>query len=207
MCFSISDSGRDTSSTRAPRRHLGARRLGCCRTGDELWQRLEAETPLRSLDDPQWLGFARRPGALATTTIDGTSRRRVGLHIDSWDRLPTDERSSARVRVCINVGTQARYLLVVPFEVCTLLEAMRELGNSDDLKADPRKLVASLARECPDVPVLEIGVPPGYAYLAPTENIIHDGASPGPNEDLTTTWLGRITLGRRAAPLPTEDRT
>jgi hypothetical protein len=44
-----------------------------------------------------------------------------------------------------------------------------------------------------DYPVVRVMIRPGEAYLAPTENIIHDGSSANKNlRDLHITWRGKI---------------
>ena len=42
----------------------------------------------------------------------------------------------------------------------------------------------------PNYPVFRIKIEPGEAYIAPTENIIHDGAKLNYETDFTWTFLG-----------------
>jgi hypothetical protein len=107
-------------------------------------------------------------------TITG---RYVGLHFDSWDRLPTTERHLGQNRVCLNLGPGPRGLQFVP------LTAMEMDARLDDLPAvdaeGPTRRHGDLARgflrQFPDEPVFRIVILPGEAYIAPTENLVHDG--------------------------------
>jgi hypothetical protein len=163
------------------------------------WASLTNATGIRSLDTPQWLGFSHQPGRRLTTTVDGSSRLRVGLHIDSWDKLPLERRSAARVRLCVNLGQEDRFLIAAPHSVAGLLRIVAG-ENPGQRFCDPRRLVAAYAAGHAQSTLLQIRIAPGAAYIAPTENIVHDGASPGPASDLTGTWMGLITCASVPQP-------
>jgi len=106
------------------------------------------------------------------------------LHFDSWDRLGPLDRGRATNRLCVNIGRGSRQFLFVPKPAA---EAVRELAlRRIDVLSDEQALRDStgrldLARRYlevfPDTPVLRLRVLPGEAYIAPTENLIHDGSS------------------------------
>src|SRR5579872_6338423 len=157
--------------------------------GSKLWELLCAKSDISSLGPAQWLGISRRPSGLRTSTFDGSCGLRIGLHLDSWDQAGLHQRHMCRTRLCINLGLRTRGLFFLPFDIRSITEA---------LGADPQVHSANIGeRFCegfPGSPVLELEVPPGYAYLAPTENLIHDGRSePSPEHDITAAWLGFIT--------------
>jgi hypothetical protein len=156
-----------------------------------LWRTIGAAAGFTCANEPIWLGFSCQEGHRLATTVDGRSRRRVGLHIDSWDGLPLAERSAARLRLCANLGTAPRILYVVATTVDQLLND-KTIQFTATARVDPRRLVTELAHLRPSTSVWLIPVPAGHAYLAPTENLIHDGASPGPENDVTATWLGHF---------------
>jgi hypothetical protein len=143
---------------------------------------------LSSLGPVQCLGISTRPGGLRTSTFDPATGLRIGLHLDSWDRTVLQKRHLARVRVCINLGLRTRSLLFLPYDIRTISEALA--GNPGVPSANIGERFCSSFR---DAPVLELDIPPGYAYIAPTENLVHDGHSErSATFDLTIAWLGLI---------------
>jgi flavin-dependent dehydrogenase len=138
------------------------------------------------------LGAAFNPSGLATTT-QGPDGRRIGLHVDSWTQRPADERGTAQNRICINIGAGPRRLVFLPLpldEIVAGLGASRGelalLGATD--------IARIFMRSHPDVPVLAVTVAPGEAYIAPTENMVHDGSTLFcEHGDLIATYLGRFS--------------
>lgn len=161
------------------------------RVGDRLWELICERSPLSSLGPVQWLGVSRRPSGLKTSTLDSHLGCRIGLHIDSWDRLPLSVRHTARIRLCVNLGRNNRSFLFLPIDIATVCHVVAEQTGAN--YADPRRLALDFFRLFPEYPVLELEVPPGYAYLAPTDNLLHDGRSLKSTEpDVTIAWLGHL---------------
>lgn len=152
------------------------------------------------------IGFSATAAGSGNTTVNHDSGRLVGLHFDSWDRLPPLQRWKGHNRICINLGAGRRALQFVPMQSATIVDALRRRGV--DVLVDREALRDSsgrldLARRflevCPKAPVLRLMIHPGEAYIAPTENLIHDGAVEHEAEDLTLTARGMIVpLGRSA---------
>jgi hypothetical protein len=139
----------------------------------------------------QWLGVSRRPSGLRTSTFDSGIGRRIGLHLDSWDRIPIQRRDASRIRLCINLGTRMRSLLFLPYDIRIINDAVT--GTSGDEDAHLGNIGGRFCNKFRETPVFELTVPPGHAYLAPTENIIHDGCSePASGPDVTIAWMGFI---------------
>jgi len=106
--------------------------------------------------------------------------RYVGLHIDSWYDKPITERQLSPGRFCANLGTSDRYLLFINLSVMKILETI----NTANCATPPQSLnvtqLKAIFAECyPNYPVVKLKVAPGEAYIAPTENMIHDGSSEG----------------------------
>lgn len=110
------------------------------------------------------------PGGLNTITPN-RDRSLTGLHVDSWDGLVLGERRRGSNRLVINIGTSPRYLIFSPYEVAVIAEAM---GWSDETGLDVARAFLQGDRR-----VYRLEVRPGEAYLAPTENFIHDVSSIG----------------------------
>lgn len=161
--------------------------------GRELWDSIRDSSPLFSHDDPDWLGLSQRPSGLRTSTFDVNTGLRIGFHLDSWDRIALNQRNFTRNRLCINLGSRTRSLLFVPADIGSVLHAL-----SNDSAVHSANIGERFCRRFPSAPVLELEIPPGHAYLAPTENIIHDGHSdPSPAPDLTIAWIGHIAHSGR----------
>lgn len=159
--------------------------------GDTLWAALCESSSISSTGPVQWLGLSRRPSGLKTSTLDSSIGRRIGLHLDSWDRTPIQLRHISRIRLCINLGTGWRSLLFFPWDIQAVNDALSEMPEDLDWQGN---LAGRFCNEFREAPVFELNVPPGYAYLAPTENMIHDGCSmPSSEPDLTIAWLGFIS--------------
>jgi hypothetical protein len=137
----------------------------------------------------EYLGYVMsEPQALTTTGNPATSRR-IGLHIDNWDRLPVATRHLSRRRLCINFGPGTRYLLLGDLNVRSIGRALHpghetRCPHTDDVR---RYVAEGKALRC-----LRIRLHPGDGYVAPTELLPHDGSTEGQPEPSTAAfWLGR----------------
>ena len=132
--------------------------------------------------------IAIHPRGKDTVTTDPHTRQFIGLHVDSWDRLPIADRRNASNRICVNVGHSPRYFLFVNRSLAAIESAL----GFDQLNvtgANPTEIARSFLCRFPNYPVLRIQVDPDEAYIAPTENIIHDGSS-----SESTGCTGHVTL-------------
>lgn len=129
-------------------------------------------------EEVYFTGLATHPPNLSTVSRNSSSDKFVGLHIDSWDNLPLIQRGLSTNRICINLGSQERYLLFIRY---TLAE-LEVLMNLNYAGQRPDKLVVDFLKANPKTEVFRLKVLPGEAYVAPTENIIHDGSNLGTTE-------------------------
>jgi hypothetical protein len=133
------------------------------------------------------------PG-LVTLTQGDDRKQRIGLHLDSWDRMPLRHRHRARNRICINLGRAPRAVLLINLPLMDLFSQL-ELADPEDILADFRglRLGARFMRAQPDYPALRLRIDPGEAYILPTDNLVHDASSEGNAwPDITLTFIGRI---------------
>jgi hypothetical protein len=127
---------------------------------------------------------------LRTVTVDSRTEKLIGLHVDNWSRMPLNQRRLTPQRICINLGNDVRYLLFLNISIQQLIvdatwtsaaradagiqpELLRSLNRTASGTAVARIFMAS----SPRYPVIRLSVYPSEAYIAPTENIIHDGSS------------------------------
>lgn len=158
---------------------------------DDLRARLEAAARLAPLDG-RWpdtlLGCAASPGNRATTTEDSRTGRRIGLHVDNFDRLPYPARRQSRRRLCLNFGPGPRYLLVGDRDVQQICRSLHtdlewHYPHTEDIR---RYVAAGHPLRC-----LRIRLEPGDGYIAPTELLPHDGSTAGTDQSsVAAFWLG-----------------
>jgi hypothetical protein len=121
-----------------------------------------------------------------TLTIDKRNGLKPGIHVDSWDAAPLEGRGRSRNRLCMNLGESTRYFLFVGL---TLQGIWERLGRPQ--VAVGGSLGQLFLERYPDYPVTRLAIQPGHAYIAPTENLLHDGAGSSDGMiDISYTMLG-----------------
>jgi hypothetical protein len=141
-------------------------------------------------------GIVVNAPALATVTVDSRIGKLIGLHLDDWYRLPYDRRHESPNRICINIGCEDRFLLLLNLPIDQLCKAV--LGAGIQMSCDniggtsAGRLFMTLF---PSYPAIRVRIRPGEAYIAPTENIIHDGSSVEMSSlDISLSLRGRFRL-------------
>ena len=127
-------------------------------------------------------GIAVNSPNLSTVTFNEDTDSYLGLHIDSFDGGNIAQRNFSSNRICINVSSEDRFFLYINKTLSQLIEDIERLSPISIDKSDHilfQKLPFLFSSVRPDYPVIKIRCRPGMAYIAPTENIIHDGASTG----------------------------
>lgn len=154
-----------------------------------------AITPLEDLaarlgdPDAVYLGQAPSRPRMLTTTDNHTDGRRIGLHLDNWDKLSYSAKHTGRRRLCLNLGPGVRYLVVCELDAQTLCRAVHpdDFSNRYPHTDDLRRYVA----DGQSLRCLRIRLDPGDGYIAPTEYLPHDGSTQGQSEPSTAAfWLG-----------------
>jgi len=166
------------------------------REGGELEKALAGELGALLAPDSEarLLGSLVQAGGLLTSTLDPTDNKRQGLHVDSWARVGLFERGTAPNRVCVNLGTEPRRLLLLDLGVDQIAGQM-----GGPAAMNPTDIARAFLALHPTYPVLSIEVGPGEAYVASTENLVHDGSTLGNSAaDVTLTLLGQFRRERIA---------
>jgi hypothetical protein len=142
-------------------------------------------------------GVFTNPPGLPTITWDPDSRTFIGLHVDSWyaEHFPLSRREHAPNRVCVNLGQQDRFFLFLNVPIAQMYQmtryADRNAERAHGLSAGARAFMGAF----PHYPVVRVRIRPGEGYIAPTENIAHDGSSINmSSEDVTLSVRGRFAL-------------
>jgi hypothetical protein len=124
----------------------------------------------------EWIGLAHAAPGQCTTTINRANGHRLGLHVDSWDRLPMSERGASRYRASVNLGISDRYFL---FVAMTAGEALQIAEQAGVVPQNATAIFRMALSARPQTKVFRLRVPPGWAYVAPTDNLAHDGSTLG----------------------------
>ncbi len=114
------------------------------------------------------------PG-LQTMTRAVDRDARIGLHFDRWDNLPIAELAAASNRISLNLGPEDRYFVFLSETAACMSARLEAAGVS--ARADVHDIGRAFMRTFPDYPIIRLCLRPGEAYVAPTENILHDGTS------------------------------
>ena len=134
------------------------------------------------LSEPINIGIAQESGGYLNTTVNQESGLRVGLHLDSFDGLPPEERWRGSNRLCLNLGQAERGLQFVPVETSEILRMLQAQsvttpGTWPRLQERKLDLARSFLAAYPEAIVVRLWLQPGEGYIAPTENMVHDGMS------------------------------
>jgi hypothetical protein len=131
-------------------------------------------------------GFCVKKPDLKTIAVNPQTACFMGLHVDNWFRLPLGSRAQSPVRICANFGWCDRFLLFLNVAVDDIhMTRMVEMpdGKSIDWGSEIANVSGLTAlgrtflRTFDDHPITRIRVKPGEAYIAPTENMVHDAST------------------------------
>jgi hypothetical protein len=118
-----------------------------------------------------WNGFALNDPGLLSTTL-GPNGRYLGLHYDDFEGFALRSREKARNRICINLGDAQRGFSFWPVQMKGAFKAIEgsALSSVSSLEVARQIMSKEVIFE-----LVTITLNPGEFYVAPTENILHDG--------------------------------
>jgi hypothetical protein len=191
---------RPDDSTIDPLRKLADKVLDPRYSGPDKYDRAAADKAAAALgrlfaheeQATQNLGFVVKAPGLATVTVDDADGDRlIGLHLDNWSRRSLEDRASAPNRISVNLGSDARRLLFVNLRLSAIVARLAAAGEFIDKNAGPTEIGRRFMVRFPTYPVIAIEIAPGHAYIAPTEDIIHDASTEQMiHQDICLTLLG-----------------
>jgi hypothetical protein len=128
-----------------------------------------------------------------TVTLNTANGKYLGLHLDSWDRYPVEARARSLNRICINIGAQPRHLLFLNLSLMNVARLAQESHETADRAYD--SVGPAFMSRFPGYPIVKVRIAPGEAYIAPTDNIIHDASTVGSESpSITLTLRGWFTV-------------
>ncbi|MFG2904482.1 hypothetical protein ACGF13_05380 [Kitasatospora sp. NPDC048286] len=140
-----------------------------------------------------YANHATTPAGDLTATVNPANGKRLGIHLDNWDRLPYAHRRLSRRRLCFNAGPGSRYLLVGDTDALTIC---RRLGRDDPTHHPHTDDIRAYVHAGHPLRCLRLWLDPGEGYLAPTELLPHDGSTMGlPEPSTAAFWLDHWPIG------------
>lgn len=128
-----------------------------------------------------------------TVTVNTANGRYLGLHLDSWDRYPVEVRARSLNRICVNIGAEPRHLLFLNLSLMNVARLAQESQETADHAYD--SVGPAFMSRFPGYPIVKVRIAPGEAYLAPTDNVIHDASTVGSKTpSITLTLRGWFTV-------------
>ncbi len=119
------------------------------------------------------------------------SMRYTGLHLDRSEDKKLGKCHTAQQRICFNLG-ETRYLYYCPISADKLKETL-EKKVSHEVNFD--NIIDLYYEHFKDYPINVVELPFGNFYIAPTDNVIHDGSTINHiNPDITLVYLGYFNL-------------
>jgi len=139
-------------------------------------------------------GIHVHPPRRETVTIDLANHKYLGLHLDSWERYSVEARARSLNRICVNIGAEPRHFLFVNLPLMNLVKMLAEESQEGPDRASESVGPAFMSR-FPGYPIVKVRVVPGEAYIAPTDNVIHDASTVGSKTpSVTLTLRGWFTV-------------
>jgi hypothetical protein len=138
--------------------------------------------------------FASPMGKRTSTFLDSVeSPRHLGMHVDTGDAAGASglAREKCRRRLCVNAGESARYFLFVPVRVSSLAKC-----GGEEASLDADRFTTAFLSANRDHPIIRLRVDPGEAYVASTEDLIHDATT----EPMTTVDISLHFIGHFGPP-------
>ncbi|MEM9546945.1 MAG: hypothetical protein AAGA77_13275 [Bacteroidota bacterium] len=119
----------------------------------------------------------------------------MGLHIDRSKVAEIDQVHTLGNRICLNLGSESRYLLFVNLSIIQVYEMLKEKMDVVEKKVDCTNVAQFFFTHYPDYPVVRVKQDPYQYYIAPTDNCFHDGSSLGKKElDITMVFFGAFKV-------------
>lgn len=136
-------------------------------------------------------GYTECAAGQRTTTTDTRTMRRLGIHLDNFDRMPLERRHESRRRIGINLGPGPRFVVLTTQDINGLANITPVIERNPHTDQIRRYVAQGGQLTC-----IRIRLDPGEGYLAPTEVIPHDGSTAGISSPSTIAfWLGEWPRG------------
>lgn len=113
------------------------------------------------------------PPGIPSTAFNYDKGICVGMHIDDHQKLDFNKRESGFQLLNINLGEATRYICFVNYSFRDIFKKVRE--KTDEHIQSAKALKDLFFHFFPNTPLYRISILPKEAYIAVTQNFIHDG--------------------------------
>ncbi len=150
--------------------------------------------PNRTIAEVELLAFSFELPKLETIAFTPKNKNYLGLHLDNSSANSIFNRDNSPNRISINIGKEDRYLLFVNLSISQMLNMI--LDKKKDFLISTKNitesdLVFTFFKYYSNYPILRLKQKPYESYVAPTDNIIHDGSTIDKKEfDMTVVFIG-----------------
>jgi hypothetical protein len=125
-------------------------------------------------------GYCLNPSNQETVAYDLRDSCYFGLHIDYSSEFSIARANLSPNRISINLGRDDRYLLFINLSVKAIFSLLESnYDRAQLIKLESKEITKLFFETYSYYPVVKVIVKPFEAYIAPTDNIIHDGSTEG----------------------------
>lgn len=148
---------------------------------EEVIKRLETYSSIKLLNLYSYeLMF--NPSGLNSTAYNHKLDTPIGLHIDTHNVKELYLRQEGFQLLSINLGHSERYFYFIELEVKDLIKKLAQKLNKKyeqllESLSDVNELKSLFLEHFPDYPIKRVTIKPSQAYIAVSQNIIHDGGT------------------------------
>lgn len=118
----------------------------------------------------------------------------VGMHVDNWDLLSIKNRLNSRNLFCINLGKEPRHFIYCNLSLLNIVKTLYKSNYQEIIDTlEPDEVVLNFLKNYPNYPLYRFTMYPFDCYIAPIQNIIHEGSTLNSKElDLYYMSLGYL---------------
>lgn len=110
-----------------------------------------------------------------STAYDHSKEAYVGLHIDTHQKL--DNLAEAFQLCSINLGSSERYFHFINLDIETIASKLGRSLSETERYQHVTPLKNDFLSAFPNYPIYRVTIQPSQAYIATSQNLIHDGAT------------------------------
>jgi hypothetical protein len=131
---------------------------------------------------------------LRSSTLDQKRGQFIGLHVDNWDALPMAMRENSRSRLILNLGKEPRFVVFINLTIAKMADLMIATDGTLQ-RGEVFDQIGKFFTKFANYPVTRLRVDPGEGYIAPVDNLYHDGTTSGKQSaDITHSMLGHFCV-------------
>jgi len=132
------------------------------------------------------------PGIRSINYIENKNGRReyTGLHFDRSEIQPFGSFHKSKQRICINLG-ETRYVYFSPYSANEITSELYKKYKNVVFEDVLHLYKDHFSKE----PIYIMAIPKGHFYIAPSDNVLHDGSSIYHNSyDVCAVFLGNFNI-------------